>query len=265
MQTPVASHVDTSGIKWYKSRTVIAGLFLVALAVLYIVVVLPIANTPSPQNYRFPFSFETSIYVGVLAILGIHFFYRLAKPADVPIRQNPVGKSEILGMALRTAFMITIGGSYLTGAMTATPNLFVSLTSAPVLGSIVGQNIMTFADYLHTSFAGLLIAFGLAIVVLEILRVILHKQRLGQWLAFGRYLETKTVYWIIAIAVIIQGALGLFLAGTISSIGPYGLLGLNQYGFETLVRHIHGPLGAFVFSMFFAAVYLRIRPEFHIR
>ena len=265
MQSPAMSHADTSNIKWYKTRTVIAGLFLAALAVLYIGVILPIANTPSPQNYRYPFSFETSIYVAALAILGIHFFYRLAKPSEVPPRQNPVGRSEVLGMILRAAFMLTIGGSYLTGAMTATPSLFAGLSSAPVLGSLVGQNILVFADFLHTTFAGLLVAFGLAIVVLEILRVATGKQRVSGWLGLGRYPETKVLYWIIAILVIAQGILGMYLAGTFSSIGPYGFLGLNQYSFETWVRHIHGPMGAVLISTFFAAVYLRIRPEFHIR
>lgn len=265
MQTSAMSHVDTSSMSWYKTRTFIAGIFLVAIAVLYIGFILPIANTPAPQNYRFPFSFETSIYVAVLAILGIHFFFRLAKPASVPTRQNPVGLSEVLGMVLRAAFMITIGGSYLTGAMTATPTLFVSLSSTPVLGAIVGQNIVMFADNLHTTFAGLIVAFGLAIVVLEILRVVLHRQSVGNWLGIGRYPEAKILYWIVAIAVIIQGILGMYLAGTFSSIGPYGLIGLNQYGFESFVRHIHGPMGAFVFSLFFASVYMRIRPEFHIR
>jgi hypothetical protein len=265
MQQPSMSHIDTKEIRWYKTRTAIAGLFLLAIGVLYIGVILPIANVAPPQNYRFPFSFETSIYVAVLAILAIHFFYRLAKPAGVPVREKPVGASEVLGMVFRAAFMITLGGSYLTGAAIATPSLFVSLSSTPVLGSIIGQNVTAYADYLHTTFAGLIVAFGLAIVVLEILRLLVHKQTLSGWLGFGRYFEEKLLYWIIGIAVIIQGTFGLFLAGTFSSIGPYGLLGTNSYGFESLVRHIHGPMGALVFSLFFAAVYLRIRPEFHIR
>jgi hypothetical protein len=265
MQAPSVSHADTSSISWYKTRTVISGLFLLALAVLYIGIILPLANEVPPQNYRFPFSFETSIYVAVLAILGIHFFYRLARPAGVPAREKPVGPSEVLGMVFRSAFMIILGGSYITGAAVATPPLFAALSSAPVLGPIVGQNVTAYANYLHTTFAGLIVAFGLAIVVLELLRVFTHKESISGWLGFGRYFETKLVYWVVAIAVIIQGVLGLYLAGTFSSIGPYGLIGLNQYGFETLVRHIHGPMGAFVFSLFFASVYLRIRPEFHIR
>lgn len=259
------SHVDTTKVSWYKTRTVISGLFILALAILYIGVILPLANELPPANYRFPFSFETSIYVSVLAILGIHFFYRLARPAEIPEREKPVGLTDVLGMIFRAAFMLTLGGSYLTGAAVATPPLFASLSSAPVLGAIIGQNVTLMANYLHTVFAGLIVAFGLAIVVLEILRVLTNKQSVSQWLGLGRYKEIKVLYWIIAIAVIIQGTLGLFLAGTFSSLGPYGLLGLNQYGFESLVRHIHGPLGAGVISLFFAAVYFRIRPEFHIR
>jgi hypothetical protein len=265
MQAPSMSHADTSKISWYKTRTVISGLFILALGVLYIGIILPLANEVPPGNYRFPFSFETSIYVAVLAILGIHFFYRVAMPAGVPPREKPVGASEVLGMVLRAAFMITLGGSYLTGAAIATPALFASLSTTPVIGAIVGSNVTLYADYLHTLFAGLIVAFGLALVVLEILRVFTHKQNVKEWLALGRYKEIKVLYWIIAIAVIIQGTLGLYLAGTFSSIGPYGLLGLNAYSFETLVRHIHGPLGAGVISLFFAALYFRIRPEFHIR
>ncbi len=265
MQTPTMAPADTTHIKWYKTRTVISGLLLLVFAVGYIGFILPADNAVAPLNYRFPFSFETNIYVVVLAILGIHWFYRLARPASIAPRTTPVGKVDVLLMVLRSAFCITIGGSYLTGAAIASPNLFAPISTMPVIGPIVGQSVAIFADYLHTTFAGLLVAFGLAMVVIEIIKVVMKKQTVADWLVKARYLENKIDYWILGIAVIIQGTLGLFLAGTFSSIGPYGLLGLNSYSFETLVRHIHGPFGAFVFIVMFAAVYLRVRPEFSIR
>ena len=256
------AHADTSHLKWYKTRTAISGLLLLAFGVLYIGVILPIANVSAPLNYRFPFSFETNIYVTVLALLGIHWFYRLARPASVSPRTNPVGKLDVLNMIFKSVFCLVVGGSYLTGAMVASPEVFAPITSIPM----VGPSVVIFANYLHTTFAGLLVAFGLAIIALELIKIFAVKQgTLGDWLFKARYRESKIVYWILGISVIIQGTLGMFLAGTFSSIGPYGLFGLNSYSFESLVRHIHGPFGAFVFITFFAAVYLRARPEFSIR
>jgi len=266
MQTsPVVTTTDTSNIKWYKTRTVLSGLLLLVFAIGYIGIIAQLDVATAPLNYRFPFSFETSIYVIVAASLGIHWLYRLAVPASVEPRSRPVGKLDLLNMIFKSAFCITIGGSYLSGAAIASPQLFASLSSAPIIGSIIGLSVPIFADYLHTTFAGLLVAFGLAIIVLEILKILTGHGTVAEWFAKPRYREAKVTYWFMAVLVIVQGSLGLFLAGTFSSIGPYGLIGLNAYSFETLVRHIHGPLGAAVFMSFFAAIYFRIRPEYSIR
>lgn len=261
MQSPAMAPVETTSTKWYRTRTAISGIMLLAFGIAYIGIIAPADNVLAPQNYRFPFSFETSIYVIVVCSLAVHWFYRLARPAAVAQRENPVSKLDVLGMILRSGLVLTVCGSYLTGAMIASPQLFAPVTSF----SFVGLSVPIFADYLHTTFAGLDVAFVLAIVVFEILRIATKHGTIADWLAKPRYIETKITYWCMGIAVIIQGTLGLFLAGTFSSIGPYGLLGLNTYSFETLVRHIHGPFGAVVFMTVFAAVYFRARPEFSIR
>jgi hypothetical protein len=80
--------------------------------------------------------------------------------------------------------------------------------------------------------------------------------------------EIKGFYWAIGICVIAQGILGLFLAGTFTPYGPYGMFGLSgsqSYGFEHVIRQIHGPLGALIFALFTNHIYLRIRPEWHVR
>lgn len=68
-----------------------------------------------------------------------------------------------------------------------------------------------------------------------------------------------------AIAVIIQGTVGVFLLGTISPIGPFPFIGNLTYSLDTLLRHIHGPLGAVTFALFTNLIYFRLRPEFSIR
>lgn len=261
MQSPSMAPPETTNLKWYRTRTAISGLLILGFAIGYIGIIAPADNVLAPGNYRFPFSFETSIYVIVACSLAVHWFYRLARPASVETRADPVSKLDVLGMVLKSALVVTILGSYLTGAMIASPQLFASITSI----SFVGQSVAIFANYIHTTFAGLLVAFVLAILVFEILRIVTKHGTIESWLAKPRYLETKITYWCMGVAVIIQGTLGLFLAGTFSSIGPYGLLGLNTYSFETLVRHIHGPFGAVVFMTVLAAVYFRVRPEFSIR
>ena len=57
------------------------------------------------------------------------------------------------------------------------------------------------------------------------------------------------------------------MLGTISPWGPSPFPFVNNlaYAFETLLRHIHGPLGAGVFALFTNLIYLRLRPEFHVR
>jgi hypothetical protein len=266
MQTPVYTGAATSYEKrWYWIRTVVAGLFLIALAVLYFVLVLPVANAEiPPSNYRWMFQFITLVYAADISIMSIEFFYRLYRPAGAtPPRSSPINRSDALGMILRFGFMLVLGGQYLTGAMISTPSVFQPAFNL-FPSSLVGISVPIFADYLHTIFAGLIIAIGLAIVGYELVKIYLHKSSWRDWLANPRYPEIKALYWIIAIAVIIQGILGLFLLGTISAIGPFGLVGLNSYGFETTVRHIHGPLGAVIFALFSNHIYYRIRPEYRI-
>jgi hypothetical protein len=209
-------------------------------------------------NYRFPFSFETNIYVIAFLIYGVHFFFRLAKPR-LSVPSDPVARSawNYLGMGLRTVFLLLVGVSYLTGAMIATPQIFAPLTS------ITGPTL-EFANFVHDTSAYLLITFGIAIVVFELVKIGFQKSTFKSWLWSARYPEIKFLYWAIAIGVIAQGILGLFLLGTISPYGPFAIVGNNTYAFESLVRHLHGPMGAVLISMFFGHIYLRIRPEYNI-
>jgi hypothetical protein len=265
MQTPVYTGApQTQERRWYWTRTIVAGLILVGLAVLYFLLVLPVANAEvPPSNYRFPFSFITLIYAADLTILGVQFFYRIWRPAKTPPREKPVSKLDVLGMVIVSAFMLTVGGSYVSGAAVATPAVF-----APILNILpfLGSDILSAANYFHSLFALLIIIFGVAIVVFEITKIAVHKSTWKDWLVKARYPEIKVFYWVFGIAVITQGVLGLFLLGTISPSGPWPfIVGNNSYAFETLIRHIHGPLGALVFALFTNHVYLRVRPEFSIR
>ncbi len=261
-----AAFAPTTNRRTYWARTILAGLVLVGLAVLYFAIILPIANAAPPGNFRFPFSFITVIYAVDLAILGFEFFYKLGKPPNISPSGGKVGASGIFGMSLRTVFMLVVGGSYVTGAALATPTIFQPvLTDLPFLGTTVTYT----ANFLHDWFALLLIVFGLGIVVFEITKVVAHKQTWKDWLGFsGRYPEIKGFYWAVAICVIVQGTLGLFLLGTLIP-NPYafssGILGSQSYGFEHLIRQIHGPLGALTFALFTNHIYLRVRPEWHIR
>ncbi len=267
MQTPVYTGAQSSQQRnWYWIRTAVAGLFLVALATLYFVLVLPVANSEiPPSNYRWPFQFITLVYAVDIGVLSIEFFYRLWKPAKpTPSRESPIGRWDVLGMALRFAFMLILGGQYLTGAMISTPSVFQPPFNA-FPSSLVGLSVPIFAEDLHSLFAFLIVIVGVAIFVLEVVKVALHKQTLNEWLFKARYPQIKALYWLITLVVIVQGALGLFLLGTISPIGPFAIVGLNSYGFETLVRHIHGPLGAVVFALFSNHIYYRLRPEYRVR
>jgi len=267
MQTPVYTGSPTlEQRKWYWTRTVIAGLFLVTLAVLYFVLVLPVANSEVPlSNYRWPFQFITLVYAVDIGVLSIEYFYKLYKPGKpAPTREAPIGRWDILGMALRFVFMLVLGGQYLTGAMISTPSVFQPAFNI-FPSSLVGNSVPIFADFLHSTFAFLIIIIGLAIFVLEVVKVALHKQTFNEWLFKARYPQIKALYWLITLVVIVQGTLGLFLLGTFSPVGPFGFVGLNSYGFETTVRHLHGPLGAVIFALFSNHIYYRIRPEYRIR
>jgi hypothetical protein len=237
------------------------------LVVLYFVLVLPVANAEvPPANFRFPFSFITLIYAADLTILGVDFIYKLARPPKTPAPAGKIGWSGVLGMILRTAFMLSVGGSYVTGAAIATPTVFQPIMNAPLP---LGTTLTYTAGYLHSWFATLIIAFGAAVVVFEIAKLAAHKQSLKDWLGFsGRYPEIKWFYWALAVCVIVQGVLGVFLLGTISPYGPYGLFGLlgsQSYSFEHLIRQLHGPIGALTFALFTNHIYLRIRPEWHVK
>ncbi len=245
--------------RWLTTRTVLSGAFIAGVGALYYGIVAPIANTPIPSDYRFPFSYEANIYLAFVAIYGLHFVFRLARPKATPeAPPGSKGGTALLGAALRALFLLVVGGSYLTGAMVATPALF---SFAP---NITGNSVVIFAQSLHDLFATLIIALGTLIVINEVVRVVRKKQTMREWLVSARYPEIKLLYWGIAILVVVQGAIGLFLLGSISPVGPFGIVANNVYGFETLLRHIHGPMGAVIISVFYGHVYLRLRPEYSL-
>jgi hypothetical protein len=246
--------------KVYGLRTGIAGIFLLAIPLVYLELVEP--ATSSVQifaGYRFPFSFETSFYILFFAAYAVHFAFRLVRPVTSVASDLMATTSwNYLGMGLRTVFLLLVAASYLTGAMIATPSIFSPLTS------ITGPTL-EFANFVHDTAAYLLITFGIAIVVYELVKISRKKSTFRSWLWSARYPEIKFMYWVIAIGVIAQGILGLFLLGTISPYGPFALVGNNSYSFESLVRHLHGPMGAVLISLFFGHVYLRIRPEYSVK
>ena len=263
MQSPPGQTLQPVMMKWYTTRTVISGAWLGVLAILYFVLVYPvaIAEVP-PSDYRFTFFFIAAIYAVDLGILSIEWLYKVVRPPRSIPPAAATGKLNMLGMGLRTAFVVSVGGSYITGAAVATPTVFSSLQF--LAG---GGTVPILADYLHSIFATLLVAFGLVIVIYEVAKIGAHKGTWKDWLVKARYPEVKLFYWAFAIAVIVQGFVGVFLLGTISPIGPFPFpfVGNLAYGLETLLRHIHGPLGAVTFALFTNLIYFRLRPEFSIR
>jgi len=252
---------STAFVPLYKTRTVISGLWLAALAGLYFVLVYPVAIAEVPAaDYRFDFNIIAAIYAVDLGILTVEYFYKLVRPQTSYYSPGRIGRSNAFGISLRTAFMLVIGGSYVTGAAVATPTVFNSF--AQILGA---TSTVFYADYLHAIFATLMIAVGAVIVVFEVARIAMKKSTIRDWFIKARYPEIKLFWWFFAVGVLAQGVLGLFLLGTVSPLGPWGLLGSNGYSFEDLARHIHGPLGAVVFALFTNHIYFRLRPEFHIR
>lgn len=249
---------------WYTVRTVVSGLWLAALAGMYFVLVYPvaIAEVP-PSDYRFTFFWIALVYAADLGILSVDWLYKTIRPPKPAAAAGPMTRLSVLGMILRIAFVVSVGGSYITGAAVATPTVF-----APFVGFLTGGGtVITLADFLHSLFALLVITFGVLILVYELAKIGTHKSTFKDWLFKARYPELKVFYWIFAIAVITQGVVGVFMLGTISPWGPTPFPFVNNlaYGFETLLRHIHGPLGAGVFAVFTNLIYLRLRPEFHIR
>jgi hypothetical protein len=263
MQSPPGQTLQPVMLKWYTTRTVISGVWLGALAVLYFILVYPvaIAEVP-PSDYRFTFFFIAAIYAVDLGILSIEWLYKVVRPPKAIPPAMAMGKLGVLGMGLRTAFVVSVGGSYITGAAVATPTVFSSLQF--LAG---GGTVPILADYLHSVFAALIVAFGVVIVVYELAKIGVHKSTIKDWLVRARYPEVKLFYWMFAIAVVVQGFVGIFLLGTISPLGPYPFpfVGNLAYSLETLLRHIHGPLGAVTFALFTNLIYFRLRPEFKLR
>ena len=250
--------------QWYTIRTIVSGLWLAALAGMYFVLVYPvaIAEVP-PSDYRFTFFWIALIYAVDLGILSIDWIYKTIRPPRPAAAAGPMTRLNLLGMILRIVFVVSVGGSYVTGAAVATPTVF-----APFVGLLVGGGtVVTFANYLHSIFALLDITFGVLIIAYELAKIGLHKSTFKDWLWKARYPELKLFYWLFAVTVIVQGVVGVEMLGTISPWGPTPFPFVNSlaYGFETLMRHIHGPLGAGVFALFTNLIYLRLRPEFHIR
>ncbi len=261
MQTSSLARAPISQSKEHnRARTVISGLFLLALASFYIGFIDPLAkNLAVTGSYRFAFSFEADIYMVFFTLYTIHFFFRLARPVkQISSLPRKLGADRILGMVLRSAFLLTMGGSYLSGTMISTPAIF------SFAGNITGGDTVGFAQNLHLTFAFTLITLGVALVVYEIVRFARHKQTAREFFFGHRQPWIKVLYWTVFIGVIIQGTMGLFLAGTFSPIGPFAFIRANSYPFEDLVRHIHGPLAAVLISFFYGHVYFRLRPEFHI-
>lgn len=252
---------ESESKRMFKARTVVSGVFLLVLGIFYVGLIDPLATGAAVAgNYRYPFSFEANIYTIFFALYAIHFFYRLARPAKVTYGQaTKIGADRMLGMVLRTAFLLTVGGSYLTGTMVSTPAIYSFATS------LAGGDVVGFAQNLHLTFALTLVVLGVALVVYEIVRIAGHKQTARELFLGARYPWIKVLYWAIFIGVIIQGTLGILLAGTVSPVGPFAIIGPNTYGVEDLVRHIHGPFAAVLISIFYGHVYLRLRPEFHLR
>ena len=244
-------------MRWMKTRLTISGLFIVALGVFYEGIVLP-ATSFETAVYRYPFSFEADIYLIAVILMAVHYvarFFVPRRPAAEPVQ---VTKTIGLEMALKIAFLLEVGGSYLTGTMIASPEIFTPL-------QFLTGGTVPFALNLHSLFATLLIGTGVAIVVLEVARIAAKKLTLKQWLFSARFIETKVLYWVLAVVVIFQGILGLYLLGSISPIGPFGLIGLQAYNFEAVVRAFHGPTAAVLISLFYGMVYLRIRPDYSVR
>ncbi|MDG7000762.1 MAG: cytochrome b/b6 domain-containing protein [Nitrososphaerota archaeon] len=267
MQSSASSSVQVSvppesqSKTMFRARTAISGVFLLVLGIFYVGFIDPLASGAAVVgNYRYPFSFEANIYTVFFVLYAIHFFYRLARPAKATYGQpTQIGADRILGMALRTAFLVAVGGSYLTGTMVSTPAIYAFATS------LAGGDIVGFAQNLHLTFALALVVLGVALVAYEIVRIARHKQTTRELFFGARYPWIKVLYWAIFIGVIIQGTLGILLAGTVSPIGPFAIIGPNAYGVESLVRHIHGPFAAVLISIFYGHLYMRIRPEFHLR
>ena len=232
-----------------------------ALAVLYFPLVYPIAIAEvPPADYRWSFFIIAVIYAIDLGILSLEWLYKLIRPPRAIPSGGPVGRLGSLGMGLRMALVLMVGGSYVTGAAIATPTVFSSLQFL-----VGGGTVVILADYLHSLFATLIIAFGAAVVIYEAAKIAAHKQTWEDWLVKARYPEVKLFYWAFGISLIAQGIIGLYLLGSISPIGPFSLLPNNSYDFENLLRLIHGPLGAVVFVLFTNLIYLRLRPEFRVR
>jgi hypothetical protein len=263
MKSALGQTPATVTTPWYTVRTIVSGLWLAALAGLYFVLVYPvaIAEVP-PSDYRFTFFWIALIYAADLGILSLEWVYKTVKPPRPTASAGPMTRLNLVGMVLRIAFVVSVGGSYVTGAAVATPTVF-----APLQFLAGGGTVVILADFLHSFFSLLIITFGSLILVYELAKIGTHKSTFRSWLVSARYPEVKLFYWVFALTVIAQGVVGVFMLGTISPYGPnpFPFVGNLAYGFEDLMRHIHGPLGAGVFALFTNLIYLRLRPEYHLR
>jgi cytochrome b subunit of formate dehydrogenase len=241
-------------------RSLVSLGFLVLIAVFYLAIVAPFATIPVLGAYRVPFTVEAGIYAIAFAALFAHFAYRLVRPFQARGMAEAVPRWLLYGnVTVRPLFFVVVGGSYVTGAMVASPHMF------EFVPSMVGVPTVPFAINVHTIFSFLLIVTGILLVVFEVTTVVLGKRKIRDWLVRARYPEIKALYWVFAVAIIVEGITGILLLGALSPWGPFGVFPFLSLSAEQLVRTIHGPLGAVVLSVYAGHVYLRLRPEYKLR
>lgn len=240
-------------------RNLLSLAFLVVITVAYIGIVTPLATVPSPGGYRLPFTVEAVIYAVIFVLYFAHFGYRMFRPVKPVEEAEKPPKWHLVGrVTLMPLFFVVVGGLYLTGAMIYSPHLFEAARVA------FGVPVVPFAINLHVLFAILLVVTGLALLAFEVGSAVVRK-RGWAWLLKGRYPGIKALYWVLAMAVVVQVVTGLLLLGALTPWGPEGSLPFLSLSVEQLVRSIHGPLGALIFGVFVGHVYLRLRPEYKLR
>jgi cytochrome b subunit of formate dehydrogenase len=241
-------------------RNIVALGFLVLITLFYLAIIAPSATIPVLGAYRVPFTVEAGIYAIAFAALFAHFSYRLVKPFQSKAAVEAAPHWLLYGnVTVRPLFFVVVGGSYVTGAMVASPHMF------EFVPSMVGIPTVPFAISLHTVFSFLLVVTGILLIVFEVTSVILGKRKVRDWLLRARYPEIKALYWVFAVAIVVEGITGILLLGTMSPWGPFGLFPFLSLSAEQLLRTIHGPLGAVVVAAYVGHVYLRLRPEYRLR
>jgi cytochrome b subunit of formate dehydrogenase len=241
-------------------RNIVALGFLILITLFYLAIIAPSATIPVLGAYRVPFTMEAGIYAIAFAALFVHFSYRLVKPFESKAVSEAAPHWLLYGnVTVRPLFFVVVGGSYVTGAMVASPHMF------EFVPSMVGIPTVPFAISLHTVFSFLLVVTGILLIVFEVTSVILGKRKVRDWLLRARYPEIKALYWVFAVAIVVEGITGILLLGTMSPWGPFGLFPFLSLSAEQLLRTIHGPLGAVVVAAYVGHVYLRLRPEYKLR